>query len=84
MLMTAEKFGTFSKRPAGDAQQETNAIFAITANSRAEVDALVEKALAAGGSPAIDPQDHGFMYGWGFQDLDGHLWEVFYMDQAYA
>ena len=82
MLLTAEKFGTFSKRPLGDARQETNAIFAITANSRAEVDALVEKALAAGGSPAADPQDHGFMYVRSFYDLDGHHWEVFWMDPS--
>jgi predicted lactoylglutathione lyase len=82
MLLTAEKFGAFSKRPLGDAQQETTAIFAITANSRAEVDTLVEKALAAGGSPAADPQDHGFMYVRSFYDLDGHHWEVFWMDPS--
>ena len=82
MLLTAEKFGTFSKRPLSDARQETNAIFAITANSRAEVDALVEKALAAGGSLAGDPQDHGFMYVRSFYDLDGHHWEVFWMDPS--
>jgi len=82
MLLTAEKFGAFSKRPLGDARQETNAILAITANSRAEVDALVEKALAAGGSDAADPQDHGFMYVRSFYDLDGHHWEVFWMDPS--
>ena len=82
MLLTAEKFGTFSKRPLGDARQETTAILAITANSRAEVDTLVEKALAAGGSPAADPQDHGFMYVRSFYDLDGHHWEVFWMDPS--
>lgn len=82
MLLTAEKFGAFSKRPLGDARQETNAILAITANSRAEVDTLVEKALAAGGSAAADPQDHGFMYVRSFYDLDGHHWEVFWMDPS--
>jgi hypothetical protein len=52
--------------------------------SRAEVDAMVQKALAAGGSPALDPQDHGFMYGWSFYDVDGHHWEVFWRDPAAA
>jgi predicted lactoylglutathione lyase len=82
MLLTPEKFKEFSKRPVGDPQKETNALFAISVNSRDEVDALVKKALAAGGSPAVDPQDHGFMYGWSFYDLDGHHWEVFWMDPS--
>ena len=47
-----------------------------------EVDAMVNKAVAAGGSLALDPQDHGFMYGWSFFDLDGHHWEVFWMDPS--
>ncbi len=80
MLLTTEKFKEFSKRPVGDPQKETNALFAISVNSRDEVDALVEKALAAGGARAADPQDHGFMYAWSFYDLDGHHWEVFWMD----
>lgn len=82
MLMTAEKFRDFSKRPLGDAQKETNALFAISVNSRDEVNALVETALTAGGSHAADPQDHGFMYVRSFYDLDGHHWEVFWMDPS--
>jgi uncharacterized protein len=82
MLLTTDKFKEFSKRPVGDPQKETNALFAISVNSRDEVDALVKKALAAGGSPAADPQDHGFMYGWSFYDPDGHHWEVFWMDPS--
>jgi predicted lactoylglutathione lyase len=82
MLVTTEKFKEFSKRPLGDAQQETNALFAISVNSREEVNTLVEKALAAGGSGAGDPQDHGFMYVRSFYDLDGHHWEVFWMDPS--
>ncbi len=82
MLMTAEKFGDFSKRPLGDAQKETNALFAISVSGREEVDTLVEKALAIGGSLAADPQDHGFMYVRSFYDLDGHHWEVFWMDPS--
>jgi hypothetical protein len=82
MLLTAEKFKEFSKRPVGDAQRETNALFAISVNSRDEVDTLVEKTLATGGARAADPQDHGFMYVRSFYDLDGHHWEVFWMDPS--
>lgn len=84
MLLTHPKFNEFVRRPIADAQQSTAATFAITASSRAEVDELVKTALAAGGSPALDPMDHGFMYGWSFYDLDGHHWEVFWMDMVAA
>ncbi len=82
MLLTKERFADFIKRPMGDSRTETNALFALSVDSRAEVDAMVEKAIAAGGSHAAEPQDHGFMYGWSFYDLDGHHWEVFWMDPA--
>jgi predicted lactoylglutathione lyase len=82
MLLTKERFTGFSKRPVGDPRRETNALFALSVNSREEVDAMVGKAVAAGGSHAVDAQDHGFMYGWSFYDLDGHHWEVFWMDPA--
>jgi predicted lactoylglutathione lyase len=82
MLVTPDKFKEFSKRPVGDARRETNALFAIGVNSRDEVDTLVEKAIAAGGSHVADPQDHGFMYLRSFYDLDGHHWEVFWMDPS--
>ena len=82
MLLDRERFAGFSKRPTGDARTETSALFAISVNSREEVDAVVKKAIAAGGSHAADPQDHGFMYAWSFYDLDGHHWEVFWMDPA--
>ena len=59
-------------------------LLALSCGSRAEVDALVKKALAAGGQHAMDPQDHGFMYGWSFYDPDGHHWEVFWMDPKAA
>lgn len=80
MLMTSERFTGFSKRPIGDARRETNAIFALSVESREKVDEMVRKAVAAGGSHAVDPVDHGFMYGWSFRDLDEHHWEVFWMD----
>ncbi|HEX6972162.1 MAG TPA: VOC family protein [Limnochordia bacterium] len=82
MLITPDKFQGFSRRPVADARHETGAIFAISAGSRAEVDAFVEQAVASGGSQAADPQDHGFMYVRSFYDLDGHHWEVFWMDPA--
>jgi hypothetical protein len=55
-------------------------LYALSCESRAEVEELVRKALASGGSPAMEPQDHGFMYAWSFCDPDGHHWEVFWMD----
>lgn len=82
MLLTREKFQEFSKRPVADSTRTTNALYAFSVNSRAEVDEIVGKAFAAGGSRAHDPQDHGFMYQWSFFDLDGHHWEVFWMDPA--
>ena len=82
MLLTRDYFQGFSKRAMGDPRKETNALFAISLDDRAQVDDLVSKALAAGGSPAGEPQDHGFMYQWSFRDLDGHQWEPFWMDPA--
>jgi predicted lactoylglutathione lyase len=85
MLLTTERFAGFSKRPVADPRTETSALFALSVDSREAVDEMVRKAVAAGGSHAVDPQDHGFMYGWSFYDLDGHHWEVFWMDpQAIA
>ena len=82
MLLTPDYFRDFSKRPVGDPRKETNALFAISVNSREEVDAIVKKAINAGGSHAADSKDHGFMYAWSFYDLDGHHWEVFWMDPS--
>ncbi len=82
MLLDKPRFQDFSKRPLGDPRKETNAMFALSVNSRAEVDEMVKKALAAGGEPAGEPVDHGFMYGTSFHDLDGHHWEVFWMDAS--
>ena len=82
MLLGPEKFASFTKRPAGDPARETSALFALGVESREAVDAMVRQAVAAGGSHALEPQDHGFMYGWSFYDLDGHHWDVFWMDPA--
>jgi predicted lactoylglutathione lyase len=82
MLITHEKFKDFAKRPFGDPRKETNALFAISVNSRADVDETVKKALTAGGTPVGEGQDLGFMYSSGFYDLDGHHWDVFWMDPS--
>ena len=82
MLLKTDRFEGFSKRPVGDRRRETNALFAISVESREAVDAMVKKAVAAGGSYAVDSQDHGFMYGWSFYDPDGYHWEVFWMDPS--
>ncbi|MDB4883009.1 MAG: hypothetical protein JWL95_1775 [Gemmatimonadetes bacterium] len=82
MLLDKARFAGFSKRPQGDSRKETSAMYALSANSRAEVDEMVNKAIAAGGTHAAEPMDHGFMYGWSFYDLDGYHWEVFWMDPS--
>jgi len=70
-----------AKKSIADATT-SEAILQLGVDSRQQVDALVDKALAAGGQPAREPNDQGFLYGRSFQDLDGHLWDVFYMDLA--
>jgi len=80
MLLVEPFFQTFTKKPVADAAKSTEVLICLSCTSRAEVDDLVKKAIAAGGSAPNAPQDHGFMYGHGFQDPDGHLWELMYMD----
>ncbi|WP_342439487.1 VOC family protein [Paenibacillus sp. FSL L8-0436] len=81
MLLVKEFFNTFTSKKIIDTSGQTEVILAISASSKTEVDELVQKALAAGGKPFNDPVDHGFMYNWSFQDIDGHLWEVMYMEE---
>jgi uncharacterized protein len=80
MLLAEPFFKTFTKNEICDTRRQTEGLFALSCSSRAEVDELVGKAVAAGGRHAMDPQDHGFMYGWSFYDPDGHHWEVMWMD----
>jgi predicted lactoylglutathione lyase len=82
MLLVESKFKEFTKKELVDASAQTEAILAVSAESRAAVDELADAAIAAGGSPANDPMDYGFMYGRSFNDLDGHLWEVMWMDPS--
>ncbi|MDG4863483.1 VOC family protein [Streptomyces sp. T-3] len=82
MLMTQPRFADFATKPVVDSTKSTEVLLCLSAESRAKVDELVDKALAAGGSPAKDPIDFGQMYGRSFQDPDGHHWEVMWMDPA--
>jgi hypothetical protein len=82
MLLVEKFFKTFTPKEVCDARESTEAIITLSAESRAKVDQMVDKALQVGGKPSSEPQDHGWMYGRGFQDLDGHLWEVMYMDMS--
>ena len=85
MLLTHDKYRQFTTKEIADAHKTSQVLICVSAESRAEVDQTVEKARAAGA--AIDPgpqQDYGFMYGRSFEDLDGHIWEVMWMDVAAA
>jgi len=81
MLMVEDSFKTFTRKEITDASKSTEVILAITASSREEVDDIVTIALAAGAIKSNEPIDMGWMYGWSFQDIDGHLWEVLFMEQ---
>src|SRR5215469_5896160 len=84
LLVVESLFKTITqqaKKSIADATT-SEAILQLGVDSRQQVDALVDKALAAGGQPAREPNDQGFLYGRSFEDLDGHLWDVFYMDLA--
>lgn len=80
MLLTEPFFRGFTKNELADTSRVTEALLALSCESRAEVEQMVRKAIDAGGRHAMDPQDHGFMYAWSFYDLDGHHWEVLWMD----
>ena len=80
MLLVEPFFQTFTTKPLSDARRQTEVITCLSAASRPAVDELVDKALAAGGSEPMPARDYGFMYQRGFQDLDGHLWEIAHMD----
>lgn len=82
MLLVENRFKDFTKKELVDPTTHTEAILALSAESREQVDELADTALGAGGAPANDPIDHGFMYGRSFQDLDGHMWELIWMDPS--
>lgn len=85
MLLTHDKFSGFTPKAIADSRRTTEVLLSLSADSRAAVDDLVAQAAAGGGQPDPGPkQDHGFMYGRSFEDPDGHIWEVFWMDMEAA
>jgi predicted lactoylglutathione lyase len=80
MLLTHEKFKQFTKKTIVDATKATEALIALTLESREKVDSITESAIKAGGTEAREAEDHGFMYGRAINDLDGHIWEFVWMD----
>ena len=82
MLLSEEKFKAFTPKQICDATKSTEVLVCLSSASRNEVKEMVRKAVAAGGTTYKEPQDHGFMYGHGFQDLDGHIWELAFMEPS--
>lgn len=81
MLVTEQRFKDFTKKEICNAHKNTEVLIAIDVESREKVDEMVKTAVDAGGSIYMEPQDHGWMYGHSFADLDGHQWEIMYMDE---
>ena len=84
MLLVQPFFQGFTQKTISDAHKSTEVILALSVDSRAEVEDVIARAVAAGATTPNAPQDHGFMFQHGFADLDGHQWEVFWMDEAAA
>ncbi len=84
MLLDRAFYATFTTKAIADAKTETGVLLCISRDSRADVDAITDAAIAAGGRETRDPQDMGFMYARAFEDLDGHTWEPMFMDMAAA
>ncbi len=85
MILDHDKFSQFTPKKIADANAVSEVLVCLSAESKAEVDATVEKALNAGGKADPGPkQDYGFMYGRSFEDLDGHIWEIMWMDMEEA
>ncbi|MFJ4272936.1 VOC family protein [Streptomyces coelicoflavus] len=82
MVHTPQKYREFTKKEIADSTKSSEVLIALSAESREKVDELVDKAVAAGGSVSGETQDHGFMYGRAFDDVDGHTFEVVWMDPA--
>jgi uncharacterized protein len=80
MLLTHAKFKTFTPNAICDARKSTEVLVCLSRENRAAIDETVRKAVAAGGNTYNEAQDHGFMHAHGFQDLDGHIWELMYME----
>jgi len=85
MLISEAYFKTFiPNKEISDTSKSKEVLLALSADSRQQVDELADKAIAAGGKNVRDPDDHGFMYSRSFEDLDGHVWEVFWMNPEHV
>ena len=82
MLLTESKFKTFTQKQICDATKSAEVLVCLSSGSRNDVNEMVRRAVAAGGTTYKEPEDHGFMYGHGFQDLDGHIWELAFMEPS--
>ena len=85
MLLIENFFKTFTKKQISDTSKNTEVIVALSVEGREKVDQMINKAIESGGRESREsrePQDHGWMYGRSFEDIDGHLWEVIYMDES--
>jgi predicted lactoylglutathione lyase len=81
MLLVEKFFKSFTKKEICDTTKDTEVIIALSTKSREKVDEMMQKVFKAGGKESREPQDHGWMYGRSFQDINGHLWEIIYMDE---
>ena len=84
MLMTEDFFTSLTNKPVAQALEGNEVIICLSCGSREEVDSLIAKATAAGARIPHPPEDHGFMYDQGFEDLDGHLWNLVWMSPEHA
>ncbi|MCQ4210740.1 MULTISPECIES: VOC family protein [Streptomyces] len=82
MLLTKDKYAGFTKKPIIDSTASSEVLLCLSAESREKVDEIVDRAIAAGGTETGEKQDHGFMYGRAFDDLDGHTFEIMWMDPS--
>src|SRR6266511_6141022 len=81
VMLLVEKFKTFTRKEICNTTKDTEVIVALSTESRENVDQRINKVIEAGGKESREPQDHGWMYGRSFEDINGHLWEVIYMDK---
>jgi predicted lactoylglutathione lyase len=83
MLLVEKFFKTFTKKEICDATKDTEVIVALSAESREKVDQMINWVIEAGGRESRESQDHGWMYGRSFEDINGHMWEIIHMDNVY-
>jgi uncharacterized protein len=82
MLLVEKFFKTFTEKEICDTSKNTEVIVALSVEGREKVDQMINKAIEAGGRESREPQDHGWMYGRSFEDINGHIWEIIYMDKS--